>query len=87
LASGILPGIVARIYSAGRNCVGKDAGVTDGRHVVQGMTPAMDFAAVKGLLVLIVIRLSMEFEPVNRRSVKDRDVGELNRDKYNHPKQ
>lgn len=71
----------------GQPCIDISTGESSRRHMVQAVATTMDFAAVKGLLVLIVIRLCMEFETVNRRRVKDRDVGELNRDKHSHPKQ
>lgn len=87
MAGGILPGVVAREFLIGQRCIDVSGGESGGRHMVQAVATTMDFAAVKGLLVLIVIRLPMEFEPVNRRGVKDRDVGELNRDKHNHSEQ
>jgi hypothetical protein len=55
LAGGILPGVVTREFLIGRRCIDVSTGEYGGRHMVQAVATTMDFAAVKGLLVLVVI--------------------------------
>lgn len=52
------------------------------RYMAQAMAAATNFAVVERLLILV--GLGVQFEAVSRSSVKDSNVGKLNRDKSKH---